>query len=268
MNRSLCRYLGLGDLPSDFLVLLDEGRRPSLEDAAKEHNPSFIIIDTLRAFEPNAEGKNGDMAGFVQKCKKIARTYHCAILLLHHVKKPGENGVQPLESTHTLEWLLQASGARALVNQTNTRIAFDRPNTFSRSADATLIVKAYVKMRGESGPLYLARILDGQGEPVGYRRIVGCQLLGNPEQEAAFYKLTEQLAKRGTQRFTFKEAKFAYCKADHPTREWLKKCEAAGIVRQVGRGQYEIVPDTPEVTDGGRAKRRDFYHMILQKQPK
>ncbi len=230
LGRTLKKHLALQSLPRDFLVSRDEGDISlSLESAVISNEPVLVIIDTLRAFRPTAEGKNEDMASLLKECRGIARKYRCAILLLHHVKKPGLI-VPSLEDTLTLTWLLQASGARALVNQTNTRIALDAPRSMN---DAALAMKAFVKMRGESGPLYLARVLDEDGEPIGYRRIVGCELLSNPDQVAAFRKLPE--------RFTFKEAMATYGKTDNPTTQWLKKCEAAGLILRPRRGAYERV---------------------------
>ena len=148
-----------------------------------------------------------------------------------------------------MEWLLQASGARALINQTNTRIAFDVPSSLSHvGEESALVVKAFVKMRGESGPFYLERVYD-QGEPIGYRRMVGCKLLGNPDQEAAFRRLPLP-----PKQFTFKEAKAAYGKTDNPTRQWLKKCEAAGIVRQCARGTYEVREAQPTTMTDDNAR--------------
>jgi AAA domain len=247
VGRSLCGHLGITPFPLDFLVLRDEGNSPRLDEAVEAHHPILVIIDTLRAFRPRAEASNDEMASFIAECKRVARKHHCAILLLHHIKKPkpDEDGVSSLEITPILEWLLRASGARALVNQTNTRIAFDIPS-LSQVADAALVMKSFVKVRGECGPFYLERVLD-QGEPIGYRRMVGCKLLGNPDQEAAFPKLPPP-----PKQFTFKDAKFAYGKTDNPTRQWLKKCEAVGLVRHAGRGLYTVVeaPASPVTATG------------------
>ena len=247
VGRSLSGYLGIGPFPSDFLVLRDEGNPVQLRDAAEIHGPTLIIVDTLRAFRPRAESDNTEMASFLGECKRVARQCHCAILLLHHVKKPkADDPLSSLELTPVLEWLLRASGARALINQTNSRIAFDVFGSFSHASDAALVVKSFVKMRGESGPFYLARVLDADGEPIGYRRMVGSQLLGNPEQEKAFRNLPDPPSQ-----FTFKNAKLAYAKTDNPTRQWLKKCEAAGLVRQVGRGVYQKIADIAPATAVG-----------------
>jgi hypothetical protein len=247
VGKAVSRCVGITPLPPSFFVLRDEGNATPLEEAIRSYGPILAIVDTLRALSPRAEASNDEMAAFLKRPKIIARHYHCAILLIHHIKKP-ENGVaSSLDITPVLEWLLQASGARALINQTNARIAFDVPRAFDMKEHSALVVKTFVKMRGESGPYYLERVYD-QGEPIGYRRVVGSKLLGYPEQEAAFRKLPLL-----PNQFSFKEAKVAYGKTDNPTRQWLKKCEAAGIVRQCGRGCYEVLETPPATVADGNA---------------
>lgn len=232
VGRSICGYLGIREFPPEFLILQDNGNAPTLTKAAEEFRPALVIVDTLRAFHPAAE-KNDEMAKFLQNARKVARSINCAVLLLHHVRKPGENGVPALEDTPTLEWLTEASGARALINQTNARIAFDIPRRAGAN-DAALVMKYFVKLRGESGPFYLERVCNYDGDPIGYQSVAGVHLLGNDDQEKAFNQLPRQ--------FAFKEAKRIYGRSDDPTKKWLNKCEAARIVRQVARAVYERLP--------------------------
>lgn len=230
VGRSLCGFLGIETFPKNFLIR-NEVAMP-IAQAAAQFKPSLVIIDTLRPFKPEAEKSNDEMGKFLQELKTIARKERCAILLLHHIRKAGEFGVPALEDTDILEWLLQAAGARALINQSNTRIAFDR----SRKAanDSALVMKFFVKMKGENGPVYIERVSDPQGEPIGYRRIVGVELLANAEQQASYLKLPDQ--------FTFKDAKQAYGRSDDPTNKFLKKCEAAGLIEKLEkRGPYRKV---------------------------
>jgi hypothetical protein len=236
LGHSICRHLEIGEMPPDFLVFNDNGNpAPSLRKAIEENKPRLVIIDTLRAFRPDVEEANDKMGKFLLDTRCLARASNSAILLLHHIRKPGpakpgDNGVPPLEGTPTLEWLREAAGARALINQTTTRIAFDTPGGF-KAKDAALVMKYFVKIKGESAPVYLERICDDYGDPVGYRSIVGVELLGDEHQKAAFNRLPHQ--------FSFKEAKRTYDKTDDPTRKWLVKCIAAGLMKQVGRGAYE-----------------------------
>ena len=90
-------------------------------------------------------------------------------------------------------------------------------------------------MKGETGPLYLERVCDSEGEPTGYSRMAGARLLGNADQEAAYAHLPE--------RFRFKEAERVYGKTSDPTRKFLLKCIGAGILEQSSRGTYcKVIP--------------------------
>lgn len=226
ISDSLCKYLEIDSCPTNFLVRTDES---AIATAAKRHSPSLIIVDTLRALYPDAERSNDEMARLLNDLRLVARKEHSAILLLHHPRKPNaERPVPPLENLPPLEWLNEASGARAFINQTTTRIAFDRTK---RNPDAAFVMKFHVKTKGPSESVYIERVLDEDGADLGYRRLIGIALLGNDEQEAAFKKLPAQ--------FTFKQAKHTYGRSDDPTRDWLLKCVGAGLVRQTGRGQYQ-----------------------------
>ena len=232
VSRGLCEHLGIAPFPTNFIVIPNDGNPPNLEEAVAERRPGLVIIDTLRAFDPLAEGDNPRMGQALAKFKTIAREKKCAILLLHHTRKPKEMGVAALESTPIIEWLNEASGARALINQTNARIALEDPRDALKD-DVALVMKVHVKLKGESGPYHLERKCDGKGDPIGYSPLAGVELLCNSDQENAFRKLPPK--------FSFAEAKRTYGKSDNPTRQWLKKCGAVGLIKQTGRGQYERI---------------------------
>lgn len=229
--ESLCGYLGVSRFPEEFLVPNDE-IGSEMDEIVAQYKPSLVIVDTLRPYKPMAETKNAEMASLLSKLRLVARSEHCAILLLHHIRKPGQDGPPNLEETPALEWLQQASGARALINQTNTRVAFDYQRKASHSETA-LVMKFCIKTRGEVGPIYLERVYR-EGEPIGYKRMVGAKLLGNSDQEAVYSRLP--------QRFSFGEAQSAYGKTADPTSKFLKKCINVGILEQpVYRGPYEKI---------------------------
>jgi hypothetical protein len=145
-----------------------------------------------------------------------------------------------------MTWLLQACGARALINQTDVRIAFDaapglriadrgRRDAMNITDDIGLVVKGFARLRGEFGPLFLKRELDEEGAPLGYRELVGLELLSNPEQEAAFRKLSDE--------FSFKQAKQAYGRRDQATTDWLQKLQRIGVLKHVKGGLYTKVSE-------------------------
>ena len=131
-----------------------------------------------------------------------------------------------------------------MVNQTDVRLGFDATAGFPRrmaaksggqaSGDVALVVKGFARLRGEFGPMYLARAFDEDGEPLGYRRMEGAELLFNSDQEAAFTKLPDL--------FRFKEAQHIYGKGAQPTSDFLKKCASLGILRKGGPGYEKAEP--------------------------
>jgi len=101
-------------------------------------------------------------------------------------------------------------------------------------------------VRGEIPLFYLARVLDEDGEPLGYRKVKGASLLP-AEQRKAFTKLPDT--------FRFKEAKRIYERNDQPTTDFLKKCISLGLLNHVYRGPYVKVPteeETPSSDSGQR----------------
>ena len=245
VTRALAKHLGVADLPKDFLLLSERDNLYALSSIVAEYRPALVVVDSLRAFRPEAEEKPTYAARLLNDLRDIAKKYTVAFLLIHHIKKPGENGVRALEDVPVMTWLLQACGARALVNQSDVRMGFDTTSGTQRaitelnksgsgspvSEEVGLVVKGFARLRGEFGPQYLARNFDEEGNPLGYRQMTGLELLFNPEQQAAFLRLLN--------RFTFKEAKAIYGRSDQPTRDFLQKCIRIGILRQPAKGIYE-----------------------------
>ena len=83
--QSLCGHLGIKWSPDDFLVRRDEAI-PDLSEVVAEYKPSLVIIDTLRPFRPTAEKSNDEMGLLLNELRFIARSAHCTILVLHHVR--------------------------------------------------------------------------------------------------------------------------------------------------------------------------------------
>jgi len=233
VRDGLCQFLDLSQPPENFRLWSPENADSlSVEGVCAEVKPCLLIIDSLRAYNPSFESK--EVAGQeMSKLRSAASRSGAAILLVHHVRKPGQEGVPDLEddSAGVMLWLNQAAGHRSIVNQSDTRIATDASR---RVPDAAMVLRWHRRIHGEGGIVYLERVLNDEGLPIGYQRLVGARLLGNPEQEAAFGRLPE--------RFAFKDAKVIYGRSDDPTRKWLLKCVASGLVIQVSKGLYERIP--------------------------
>jgi hypothetical protein len=234
LTENICKVVKLDSVPDEFRVISESCDFEAVANAIAHYEPGIVIADTLRALEPEAEEKNSGMGAFLKKSRAIAQEYGCAILLLHHIKKPREEALYQaaLSDSKVMEWLNKASGARSLINQSNARIGIDSGDSTLTSSD--LVMKWFVKLEGESENVYIERVLDEGGKALGYRRLQGINLLSNPDQRAAFERLPEQ--------FTFKQAVQTYGRSDKPTNQWLRKCLAAGIVvQQVEWGPYEKV---------------------------
>ena len=249
IRDNIVQCLGLEECPENFLTHYG-GANLDVERLVRDVHPSLVIVDTLRAFDPGCEQDNTRAGNMLKMFRTLAHDCDVAFLFIHHVRKPGENGVPPLEDTNAIEWLNQACGARSLVNQTDFRLGIDCAvgrgrhslgASHSQIADETSIVlRGLVRVRGEFGPILLARCFDEEGQPIGYRKIMGVELLYNSEQQKAFGNLPNS--------FKFKEAKSIYGKQDQATSDFLMKCIRVGILHKIGKGQYEkkAQPDAAE----------------------
>ncbi len=249
-EERIARFLGLEAVPESFMrwnaddcaanfdkpgygiedAICDWSR--SLRDNGR---PKLTIVDPLRFWLRQIEdARHADEE--VQRVRRIIREATSSVLGIHHLRRvSGEAANQiPTLETDPRRWIqMMCRGAQAMVNGSDVRLGFDYARSQVASDRDALILAGFRRVRGQVGPIYVERVVGEDGEPCGYERIVGCHLLGNPEQEGAFGRLPE--------RFTFKEAKSTYAKTDNPTSQWLKKCEAFGLIRKPRRGQYEKV---------------------------
>ncbi len=221
---TLAEHLGLKSIPEDFRILFQPASEKDVLDAIRAWRPSLVIIDALRGYDSAAEQKNSNAGAMLAKCQRICSSTGAAMLFIHHIRKPDIENPQQLASAESaLSWLLQASGARALINQTFVRIGIDRCS----NSPAELVLRAHYKLRGEVGPWQLARKYDETGEPTGYFRLTGIALL-NPDQRDAFDRLPNE--------FTFTEAERVYGKrGGNPTAKLLNQCQAVGVLEKQGR---------------------------------
>jgi hypothetical protein len=233
LRNQLTRFLGLQRPPAEFVVWNPDFGNPLRLDAICEDlKPALFIIDSLRSHNPAFE-KTDNAGQFMSDLRTVAYTHGVSMLVIHHVRKPGKDGVPSLdqEDTVLMEWLNQASGHRSIINQSDTRIATGMPK---RSPDAAMVLRWHRRMKGEAGPIFLARVLDDEGGELGYKPMTGPELIGNADHRAAYLKLPAK--------FSFKDAKRICERSDDPTRKFLLKCESAGLVMQTGRGLYECLP--------------------------
>jgi hypothetical protein len=96
---------------------------------------------------------------------------------------------------------------------------------------------------GEIPLTRLCRVLDEDGEPQGFKPLCGVDLL-----DAAYRSAHDKLPEH----FRFKRATEVYGRGDQATADFLRKCEAAGLLRKLrgwSSGYEKIAQDlaVPEV---------------------
>jgi hypothetical protein len=245
-------HLGLTEIPPDFYLLTERDDCDNLGPIIGAIRPRLVIIDSLRAYRPGVEEKNKDAAFLLGMLRDLAKQFATSFLLLHHVRKSSDDENAPaIENTDVMAWLTQACGARAIVNQSDTRIAFgpvvapkvskNQQSDAVKQANALrdsvgLVMRWVERSRGQSAPLYLSRVLDGEGEPLGYRAMTGPDLLFNEAMKFAWEMLPRD------REFSFTEAKQFYGHAGPATKNWLEKCKQVGCIRQVAKGApYRVI---------------------------
>jgi hypothetical protein len=254
MARRLSSHLGLTTVPPNLHLwnFNDCSERYgqagyTLRDMILGIKPVLVVVDSLTAFSPLIEEKNTIATRALQDLREIARDSGAAILCVHHLRKPStrsEEAPSSLEDGNLQDWFMQTRGPRALINGVDIRLGVDVPkytitqrNVETRE-EIALVMRGFRRLRGEIAPVYIARVLDDEGEALGYRQMVGAELLFKPEQQATFARLGEV--------FSFGEAKRTYGRRDQATSDFLKKAERIGLIRKVGRGRFEKIPHAPE----------------------
>jgi hypothetical protein len=246
--EKIAKFLGLSSIPTFFRVY-NPGffRRPpqyqKLSEIdflcllVKECGFLFVIVDPLRMLDPQAEDKNMNAAMTIRKLRQLVTETGVTILLIHHPKKPDPNDKSSLVDD-PMRWMERASGASSLVQNVDFRIGFDK------NIDGDLEMRTFVRSKGW-GPLFnLVRESDSvTGEPIGYRLEYGIDKLPLGDRKA-FDKLNQS--------FATKDARTELRLSANPTNERLEQWEYLGIIRRVGRGQWEKVP--PE--GGEQAEQR------------
>lgn len=186
--------------------------------------PALVIVDPLRMFWPEAEGKNKDTAAVITTLRHLSHEVKCSWLITHHRRKTNQQ-VGPVHLDQDLHaWFQEAAGAHAIVNNSDTRMGV---TSHPRSAD--LLVAGFTRGLGPFAPLDLARVSDDEGNPIGYRQLTGVALL-NPEDQALYQSLNDQ--------FRFKDVRARMAgNSDSNATRFLKKACLLGILTKE-RGEY------------------------------
>jgi len=238
MRDTLAGFLSLREVPNhDFLLVPEPADFARLSDLLEKLKPSLVVIDSLRAYAPDATEKNAKAGEWLKEVRQLMRKHGCSLLVVHHLRKPKLD-VSPSdldEETRAIDWLLEMEGPRAFVNQTDVRIAI-------ANGDGKLVAlkaKWSRRVRGDS-PLYLLERVFEEGDPVGYRPLTGGDFL-NSAQQRGLDKLPDNTE------WSFMEARQALGEAPampapaNRTAEFLNKCMHYQVVEKLGKNRYRKV---------------------------
>ena len=232
------KRLGITRIPGTLVVwpLSASRQEHDVEKTIRMLAPDLVIIDSLRTFSPEMESDNKVAVAQIKRLRGVATRDGSAFLLIHHVRKHLVADGSSLETGFALQWLRRAAGARALINQTDTRLAFARREKFAAREDgsAQLVLSGHFRCRGDVGPYILNRVWDSEGEPMCYERFEATpSSLANPLQESAFSRLP--------QRFSFKQAQQEINRGPESANWFIQKLIRLGLAQKTGRGQYQKV---------------------------
>jgi hypothetical protein len=228
MISTICKFLGAdrSELRKS-LEVLDEGDAAHVIAQAKDYGAGLVLVDALRGLSSLAESKNdaaSDLIGQLNELKACK-------LLLHHPRKADRKAPPPAleaDDTNLMMWLQEAAGARALINQASTRIAVDG----CRHAD--LLLRAHYKVKGEVPRVYVSRIVDEWGEPVGYAAAEGEQLL-SLNQRSWFRQVQGQT-------IPFAQLPSLFHCNNRLAAEFVADCQQAGIAVVTGTVKSKTDP--------------------------
>lgn len=225
--QRLVHFLRIEDVP-DCLLLATEATAENFPALIEEAQPDLVVVDSMTALDPFVEEKNSTARARLQEWKALARRFDCAIVFVHHIRKPSSKpgeGPASLEADGWRAWFRQARGASALINASDVRLGVDS----ARSSGAALVMRGFSRLAGEIPLLHLERVFDDDGEAIGYRALGGAELLEPENQRVAYKALPE--------RFRFKDAQVIYEKGAQATTDFLNKCLGLGLLRKEG-GRY------------------------------
>jgi hypothetical protein len=171
MLDAITGFLGV-DLTDQLLAFPAPDTSADVFALIEGFQPAIIIVDSLRGFDPRAETASDHAAAMFARLAK----YSAAWVLIHHPRKdqPEAEKVALLDAPRVVDWLQAAAGARALINQSSTRIAVD---SVGQGQTGDLLMRWNYKGLGDRGPLRIERALDDNGDAQGYRRLIGSDLL-------------------------------------------------------------------------------------------
>ncbi len=186
----------------------------------------FVIIDPLRMFKPDAEAKNSEAAAMLRGVRALVAQTNTSIMFVHHPRKiSGDPTVERFHlETHPTEWMSNACGAAALVQNVDFRIGLEEDNE-----RGCIVMRRFIRNRGWFPAEYVGRVFDDDGEPQGFSLEGGVDKL-TPQERGWLASLPTDFS---TKNFTFECRKH-----DQVVNRILKKMVSLAVIEKAGRGLW------------------------------
>lgn len=176
-QETISKALGLSSPPLDFNTWSPYwgssgiGSTERMFEIVRELKPDLIVIDTLRAFWPDADQKADIGANIIRSLRAAGGTW----LVTHHPRKPSREFAPPSLKDDPNAWFQEAAGSRALVNHTDSRLGVEKG-----SGGVELLLGGFVRYEGPLQAIQLGRIYDpATGEPLAYELATGIDFLSD-----------------------------------------------------------------------------------------
>ena len=237
MLEAVSRFAGLPAPPENFFVWSPnfDPRPPEpdstpadlIAEQVKRLRPGLVIVDPLRAFWPDAEEGASYAIKMISSLRQLSKDVGCTWVLNHHRRKRNaQYSVGLAKDRHT--WFEEAAGSLALVNSSDTRLGVESAS----GGRGDLVIAGFVRTIGWIGSRTLERSLDEDGEPLGYRVLMGADFL-NDHYRRAYEELGE--------RFRYKDAHRALGGSSASnTVEFLKQCQSLGLLKKDGQVHVKV----------------------------
>ena len=236
MITTLSQFAGLESPPSNLVVFgwnFDYREEPAailqtIGQLVKEVKPALVVIDPLRVFFPKAEIEPQETMGMLRWQQKNGREYQTAWITQHHRRKPDvKRSLNLIEEPR--EWLLEASGTKALINQTHTRLGID----YVPGKEDQLVIGGLVRDQGPmKAPMQIERVYNHDGDPIAYQPLKGINHI-SPEWRTALGALGHSS--------TYKEVKLALAtKSDAVVQKFLATCINLQLLKAVGERRSKL----------------------------
>jgi hypothetical protein len=250
MLASLCRFLGLQRPPTNLQIFSEYGapekfgqRDHHIKDLIREMQTpgrKLSIVDTLRAYSPSIVEKNSEAATEIQFFRAMSRISGGAFLGSHHLRKPSDDPKTPALDTleKSRDWFNEASGALSLINGADTRLGVAEPKK-KTPEDVAFVLRGFRRVRGELPMLYVRRVRDENGEPLGYERLMDQSFLLTEPFKTRFDNLPNHFRHKDVIGVIEKE--IGKTPGAGTVSHTLAKFKSFGLIKDAADGGYQKV---------------------------